>query len=130
MAIRINDGARNQALDSGLATAFDGGTAVLEIRTGAQPAAASDAATGTLIVSITLPADAFAAASSGAIAKAGTWSGTASNAGTAGWFRLRNAGDTIRLDGAVGSDITFDNTSVSNGATVTIATFTITQPAS
>lgn len=130
MAIRINDGARNTALDSGLATAFDGGAAIFEVRTGTQPASAGDAATGTLLVSITLPADAFAAASSGAIAKAGVWSGTAGNSGTAGWFRLRNSGDTIRLDGAVGSDLTFDNSSISSGATITIATFTITQPAS
>jgi hypothetical protein len=128
MATRISTQCRTNLLDTGIDTDFDSG--VLEIRTGTQPAAATDAATGTLLVSISLPADAFGAPASGQMAKSGTWSASASNSGTAGWFRLRNAGDTVRIDGAVGAELTLDNTSISSGGTVTINTCTITMPAS
>ena len=128
MATRISTQARTNLLDTGIDTDFDSG--VLEIRTGTQPAAATDAATGTLLVSITLPADAFGAVSNGAMSRNGTWQGTAVASGTAGYFRLRNSGDTVRIDGAVGAELTLDNTSISNGGTVTINTATITAPAS
>jgi hypothetical protein len=127
MATRLNTQCRTDLLDTGIDTAFDSG--VFEIRTGTQPAAATDAATGTQLVSITLPADAFGAVSSGAMAKAGTWQGTAGASGTAGWCRLRNSGDTVRIDGAVGAELTLDNTSISSGGTVTINTATVTMPA-
>lgn len=129
MANRWNTGVRNSAVDA-IGTALDNG--VLEIRTGTQPASAGDAASGTLLVSITLPADAFAAASSGTAAKSGIWSATASATGTPGWFRLRNSGDTIRVDGAVGSELTLSGLTggdIINGSTVTIDTYSLSIPA-
>ena len=128
MTIRLNDGLKNAILDTGLDAAFNDGT--LEIRSGSQPAAASDAASGTLLASITLPADAFAAAASGAKAKAGTWSGTGAAAGDGGWFRIKNSGDTLRLDGSVtetglGGDLTLDNVSIASGQAVTINSFSV-----
>jgi hypothetical protein len=129
MTIRLNDAAKNAILDSGFDAVFNDGT--LEIRSGPQPAAASDAASGTLLASITLPADAFAAASSGAKAKSGTWSdASADAAGTAGWFRMKNSGDTARLDGSVtatgaGGDLTLDNTSIASAQAVTINSFSV-----
>jgi hypothetical protein len=131
LATRISTATRTALLDTGIDTIWDGGTAVLEIRTGTQPAAATDAASGTLLVSITLPSDAFGAPASGQMAKSGTWQGTAVATGTAGWFRIRDAADTAgRIDGAVGAELTLDNTSISSGGTVTINTATVTMPAS
>jgi hypothetical protein len=129
MTIRLNDATKNAILDSGFDAVFNDGT--LEIRTGTQPAAASDAASGTLLASITLPADAFAAASSGAKAKSGTWSDASANAtGDAGWFRMKNGDDSARLDGSVtatggGGDLTLDNVSIASGQAVTINTFSV-----
>lgn len=116
---------------------------VLELRTGAPPGPnAADA--GTLIASITLPADAFGAPASGVIAKSGTWADASADAtGTVGHFRLKQAGDTggatgttdERIEGTVtgtggGGDMTLDNPAIVAAQSVTINTFTLTQPAS
>jgi hypothetical protein len=132
MAIRLNDGARNACLDGGLINALEGGT--LEIRTGGQPANAGLAATGTLLSSIDLPADAWSAAAAGAAAKTGTWQDTAADAtGLAGWFRIRNDADTVRIDGTVGesaADMIIDDADIVQNGQVTVTAFTITMPAS
>jgi hypothetical protein len=116
---------KNAVLDS-FNTTFDSGT--LEIRTGASPGA-DNAATGTVLASITVPADSFAAASGGSMAKAGTWTdGTADNTGTAGHFRLKNSGDTQRVDGDItitagGGAMTVDSTSFTAGQSFTVTAF-------
>lgn len=129
----------NAVGNAGAGINFDGG--ILEIRSGAAPGPDALAA-GTVLATITLPADAFGAASSGAIAKLGTWEDTAADAaGTAAHFRLRQSGDTNaastadeRIEGTVtatggGGDMELDNTSIASGQTVTISTFTLTMPA-
>ena len=132
MTIRLDDDIRNDLLD-GIDSTFNSG--VLEIRSGTQPATANDAATGTLLASITLPADAFAAAGSGAKALAGTWQDASANAtGTAGWFRLANGADTRRIDGDVtvtsgGGDLELDSVSITIAQVVTVTTFTLNMPA-
>src|SRR6185503_5628773 len=98
MAERISTTARNRQADS-VGDDFNSGT--LKIYTGSQPASGDDAASGTLLVTINLPADAMAAAASGVAAKSGTWSGVAVADGTAGWFRVVNSGATRNYDGAV-----------------------------
>ena len=141
MALRISTGLRNTLLDSGIQSVFNSG--ILDIYSGSQPAAANDVPSGTLLASITLPADAFAAAGSGAVAKSGTWSdSSANNTGTAGWFRLKTSADTgasstteARMDGSItatggGGNMELDSTSITSGQAVTVSTFTITQPAS
>lgn len=140
MALKLSTGLRNSMLDTGLGTVYDGD--VLEIRSGAMPVGADDAVAGTVLASITLPADAFAAAASGEIAKLGTWEDTSADAaGTAGHFLFREAADTgvasttaKRVYGTVtatagGGDITLDNTSIAAGQVVTITAFKFTQPA-
>lgn len=145
MALRLSTGFRNQkqdaAFNAGAGDSFDSG--VLEYRTGTQPTAADDAPTGTLLVSMTLPADAFGASSAGAVAKAGTWNDSSADAtGTAGWFRLRESTDgggssstDRRIDGSItatggGGDLTLDSTSITATQSVTQNSFTVTQPAS
>jgi hypothetical protein len=129
MTIRLNDACANDMLD-GLDATFNSGT--LEIRTGTQPASANDAATGTLLASMTVPADAFSAAAARVKAKAGTWQDLAADAaGDAGWFRLKNSGDTRRIDGSVtatggGGDMELENISLAVGQDVTITSLNLT----
>jgi hypothetical protein len=141
MALTLSNPLRMAALDSGIATQFDT-TGVLEIRSGTRPGAAGTAPAGTLLASITLPADAFAAAASpGTITKNGTWQDTSADAtGTASWFRMKlsaDAGTTNttdkRMDGDItltggGGDMTIDNTSIAAAQSVTVNTFVLTQP--
>lgn len=83
--------------------------------------------------------------SAGVIAKlpTQTWSGVAGAGGVAGWFRfigshsdaggLDSAGTLIRLDGNIatsGANMTMTNTTISNGATQTLNTWSLTVPAS
>jgi hypothetical protein len=101
----------------------------LEIRTGAAPSATTDADSGTLLVTMTLPSDWAAGASGGSKAKSGTWSGTGAASGTPGHFRLKDSGGVVRIQGtsAVGSgELSLDAT-VSLGGTVTVSTFTLTE---
>ncbi len=131
MAVRINDALRDSQVDNAANGAADSG--VIEFRTGAQPASANDVASGTLLATMTLPASAFAASSGGSAAKAGTWQATVIAAGTAGWARMRNTGDTLRMDMSVGiaaEDVVFDVALWEVDGVVTINTATLSQPAS
>jgi hypothetical protein len=143
MAIRLSTNLRNRMLDgwSNSASAygfFD--SAIFEIRSGTIPTDADTLPTGTVLASITLPADAVSAAAAGAIPKLGTWQDTSADAtGTASWFRIKKAGDLgttnttdPRMDGTVGTsgaDLNLDNTSINATQSVTINSFTLTQPA-
>lgn len=126
MAITTNDTLANAMLD-GLDSAFNSGT--LTIRTGSAPGA-GNTATGTVLATITLPADAFAAAASRAKAKSGTWEDTSADAtGTAAHFRL--VGGSNILEGTVtatggGGDMEVDNTSFVSGQAFTITAFSLT----
>lgn len=128
MTLDLNHAMANAILDR-YDTEFPAGS-VLEIRTGAPPGA-ENAATGTLLASITLPATPWAAAASGSKAKNGTWSTTGAAAGVAGHFRLRNAADTRREEGTVtgtggGGDVTVDNVNIAVGQAVIVNTYTHT----
>lgn len=148
--LRLSTQLRNNlAGTTGFSSTFANG--VIEIRSGTQPASADDAATGTLLGTVTLNSGAFtpgvatngltfAAASGGAVSKSGVWSFAGLAVGTAGWFRFKgNATDagalsTVlpRLDGSVavsGADMNLSNISITVSGPVTIDTFTWTQPA-
>ena len=131
MATRFNNAIRSILADAATAE-FAGGK--IDIYTDTQPASANDAATGTLLVTIDLPTPAFDDAVDGVATKAGSWFGVAEATGTAGWFRMRNAGDTLRKDGEVtatagGGEIEIDTTSIVEDGVVVINTATYTQPA-
>ena len=131
MAVRINDALRDSQVDNAAGVVADSG--VIEFRTGTQPTSANDAVSGTLLATMTLPATAFGASSSGSAAKAGTWQATVIAAGTAGYARMRNTGDTIRMDMDVGTgseDVVFDVVIWEVDGVVTIDTATLSQPAS
>lgn len=126
-SVTVNN-ARLDAIESAVGTA-----PILKIFSGAEPAncAAADPA-GTLL-SITLPSDWLAAASSASKAKSGTWSGTASGSGNAASYRIYDSsGTTCHIQGSVtaaggGGDMTLDSTgaAITSGQTVTIATYQI-----
>lgn len=133
MPVQYSVEVRNAMLDAIESTT--GASARLRIYTGAPPANTAAAATGTLLVDMTLPSDWMAAASGGTKALAGSW--TASGAavpgtGTAGYYRIWNSGvtrcdeqGTVTASGG-GGDITLDNTSINAGQNVTITAKTIT----
>jgi hypothetical protein len=126
MAIQFGVDVQNARLDA-IETSLGTG-AKLRIYTGSAPATPATAASGTMLVELTLPSDWMNAASSGTKTKLGTWSGTAAAGGTAGYFRIWNSAVSVcGVQGTVGQgsgDLSLDNTSIANGQTVTINTFT------
>ena len=142
MAVRTSTGFENHSLDASFNGAagdsFDSG--FLDYYTGAQPTLANDAPTGTLVASVPVPADAFGAAATRAVAKAGTWTDTSANAnGVIGWARLRESGDLgttnttdRRVDFACsmsggGGDMILDNTNVAVGQPITVQTLSLSR---
>lgn len=131
MALQLSTAVRNAMLDAIETTT--GVSAVLRIRTGAQPATCATADSGTVLATLTLPSDWMAAASSGSKVKSGTWQDTSADAtGTAAHFRIYDSGGTTcHLQGTVtatggGGDLTVDNTSFASGQSFTINSFTLT----
>lgn len=131
MTIQFSVAVRNARLDA-IETAI-GASAVLKIRTGAQPANCAAADSGTVLATLNLPADYMAAAGSGSKAKAGTWQDAAADAtGTAAHWRLyASDGTTCHAQGTVtatggGGDMEVDNVSFAAGQQFTVTTFTLT----
>lgn len=109
----------------------------VRIYTGSQPTDSDTAETGTLLVTITLQDPAFGAAADatpgGRATMAGTPSGTAVATGTAGYFRVYDSDENHLWDGDAGTsgtDMVLDSASITSGQTVTINSFTHTQPES
>lgn len=107
-----------------------GAAPTLEIRSGAKPANATDADTGTLLASMTLPADWMAAPSAGLATLIGSWVDAAADAaGTAGHFRIKQ-GATVHDQGTVsmpggGGRLILDNTNIAANQQVQITAFSV-----
>lgn len=136
MATRIPTGSRNAAADAVVDRADLGaGAALLRIYSGAQPASANDAASGTLLVEFTMADPSFGAAATGVATAQGTPLEDVGLAdGTAGWFRIVDSDGNTVVDGAVtatggGGEIELDNTSIATDQTVRITALTVTMPA-
>lgn len=152
MALRLSTGAREKLLSTlTIKELLNGG--FMDIFTGSQPATADAVETGTKLVRIsstsgTAASDGlrFGTALGGVIPiTTPAWSGVVGPAGVAGWFRFYGTGGTsgvsgsagtngtaIRVDGNVGvsgADLNLTHTSLSLDSTLTIKTFSITQPA-
>lgn len=131
MALQFSAAVRNAILDVIESTIST--SAVLKIRTGAQPADVATADSGTVLATLTLPSDWMAAASGGTKAKAGTWEDTSADAtGTAAHFRIyASDGTTAHAQGSVtitgdGGDMTVDSTSFTAAQAFTVTGFTLT----
>lgn len=133
MSLQLSTAVRNARLDA-IETAV-GTSPILKIRTGAAPANCATADSGTVVATLTLPADWMAAAASGSKAMSGTWQDSSADAtGTAAHFRIYDStGTTCHLQGSVtatggGGDMTVDNTSFNAGQNFQITAFTLTDP--
>lgn len=131
MTISIATAGRNAMLDA--IETFAGVSAIFEIRSGAAPASANSARTGTVGVTMTLPSDWMAAAASGAKDKLGTWEDLIADASiTAGYFTIyKSDGTTVVMQGTVtatggGGDLTLTTVTIVAGQPVTITAFTLT----
>jgi hypothetical protein len=126
MALQFAAALRNPILD--VIETTIGTAPLLKCYTGTLPGV-GNAATGTLLYSITCPSDWMNAASAGSKTKLGTWNDTSADAsGTPGYFRLNTSADTPQIEGSAGvssGDLSHDAT-VSLGGTVTVSTFTLT----
>ena len=137
MAIRRSIGYRNS---DARWSAFDGGTARINVYTGTQPATAELGASGTLLGTLTPSSDVFGTPANGAAALNSVASdSSADNSGTAGWCRIYRTGDTapgsaaastdLRIDLAIGSDISIDNASIVAGGIIALSGWTMTETA-
>ncbi len=131
MALQLSVTARNARLDA-IETAC-GVSAIMKLRTGAQPATCATADAGTVVATLNLPSDWMAAASSGSKAMTGSWQDTSADAaGTAAHFRIyASDGTTCHVQGTVtitggGGDLTLDNNVLAAAQSVTITGFTLT----
>ena len=131
MTIQLSTAVRNARLDA-IETAV-GISAVLKLRTGAQPANCAAADSGTAIISYTLASDWAAAAASGSKSFSNTpISGAATASGTLGHYRLyASDGTTCHGQGSItatggGGDMTVDNTSVNTGQTINVTSWSLT----
>lgn len=124
---------RNTGLINGIANAFGAlfGSGTLKIYSGGQPATGNDAAAGTLLATINLPASPFGAAAAGVISKSGTWAAVAVADGTAGWARFTSNDTAKSFDCTVaeaGGDLTIDDDAIVTGGNVVVTAFTYTVP--
>lgn len=134
MAVQLSVEQRNARLDVVETTL--GASPTLRIRSGAPPASTSAARTGTVLATITLPADWANAASSGSKTLLGTWADSdgADATGTAGHFEiLTNPGARVDIQGTVtgtggGGDMEVSNTSFAAGQPFSVTAFTLNEP--
>ena len=131
MAIQLSVAVRNARLDA-IETAI-GTSAILRIRSGAQPASCATADAGTVLATVTLPLNWMSAASAGSKALLGSWVDTSADAaGTAGHYRIYDsAGTTCHAQGTVtatagGGDMEVQNTSFAVGQQFTVTSYTLT----
>lgn len=130
MTVQLSVAVRNARIAAIESTA--GTSPLFRIYTGTVPADCATAASGTKLIEATLPSDWMGNPSSGSASKSGTWSVAAVATGTGGYYRIYDStGTTCHEQGTVtatggGGDLTLDNTSINNGQTVTIATYTTT----
>lgn len=115
-------------------TSTVGGSALLRIYSGSQPAT-PETAIGAQVLLATLTCNAtFAPGAAGGVLTLnsitnGTGTAGAGGGTTATWFRLLTSGAVAHIDGTVGtsgSDLNLNNTSIATGQTVSVTSFTIT----
>lgn len=135
MAYRLSTNSRNKATDA-IVDELDAGAGAgtLQIRTGAQPTNVGDAATGTLLGTLTFSDPAFGASATGtATASAITSDTNADASGTAGHARFLDSNAAIHSDADCGQGagtINWDNAVIVAGGTLAISSMTISTPIS
>jgi hypothetical protein len=131
----ITNAARNAAVD-GITGLINAGTppGLLKIYAGTVPTDVNTSlGAATLLGTLTFSTTSFGASSSGtATAATITADSSADATGTATFFRITNAAGTAILQGTVGTsgaDMNLNTTSIVTGATLSVTSMTITEPA-
>ncbi len=111
----------------------------IKIYTGAAPATADAAETGTVLVTVTLPNPMFGAPSAGVATANAIGNASIANTGTAGYGRMLANGDDglsstserriMFAVGTSGSDMNFNTLSLVAGGTLTVTSLSYTHPA-
>lgn len=120
---------RNGILDS-IETTI-GASPLLRILSGTPPADCATVQSGTLLATLTLPADWLNAAAAGVKTLLGSWTVAAAAAGTAGYYRILNSAGTVAHEqGTVtatggGGDMTLDNVVIAAAQVITITAYTL-----
>lgn len=128
MPTRINLPLRNDLL----AVIQESQPVTIRIYTGSQPASADDAATGTLLLTLTAVYLKLNAPANGVLTldgSMGPYQAAATASGTAGWGRLEVG--SYRIDGSVatsGAQFNLSSTSLGSGDPVTLQSCVITMP--
>lgn len=120
-SVAVNN-ARLDAIETTIGTA-----PILKFYTGAMPATPATASSGTLLDSQALPSDWMGAASAAIKSKAGTWTGAFGAAGTVGYWRLYDSGDTTcHMQGLVHPAVVISTSSLTaaNGNVLNFASTT------
>lgn len=105
----------------------------VRVYTGSQPANVATAASGTLLVEVTLPNPAFGDASNGVATANAISNATVTSTGAPGWFRVLTSADVAVWDGSVGTvsgsfDMVIGAATLTSGGELEIDSFTYTQP--
>lgn len=126
MTVQHSVAVRNAALDA--REVAIGVSAVLKIREGAQPADCAAADSGTVLATLSLPADWMNAASGGTKTLKGTWEDLSADAtGTAAHWRLyASDGTTCGMQGDVTDTLGSGSLKVSSTAFTAGGTFSVT----
>lgn len=131
MAFQLSTAVRNATLAAIETTV--GTTPILTISTSNPPTDCATANTGTVLASMTLPADFMQNPAGGVVQLSGTWQDLSADAsGTAGHFRVFDStGTTCHMQGTItatsgGGDMELDNTNIAIGQQIQITAFTIT----
>lgn len=123
------------AVRNAQADAFEtvvGTSPVMKIFDGTMPANCAAADAGTVLATLTLPADWLSAASNGSKSKSGTWEDASADAtGVCKYFRLYS-GATCHQQGTItaiglGGDMEVNNLSLAAGQTFTVVSYTISR---
>lgn len=136
MAIRLPSASRDAACDAVTGRADLGAAAgKMRVYTGAQPASANDAASGTLLVDVPLPDPSFVSGGVGVNTLNDPGSVNATAAGVAGWARILDSDNNTVMDMSVGmtgsgADLIVTNTNLAVGQAFDILSGgTVTMPA-
>lgn len=128
MSLQFSVAVRDARLDAIENTV--GASPTLKIWTGVPPANCATADSGTLLDTMTLPADSMANAASGSKALSGSWTSTAAAAGTAGYFRIYDGAGVCHIQGTItassgGGDMIASSVTLALGDTETVTQFTL-----
>jgi hypothetical protein len=130
MAIQMSIAVRNARLDQVEAIVGTAAKLLIYDLAGAAPADCAASIVATTLATLNLPIDWMNPAAGGIKTLLGSWSTTATGAGTADFFRLMaNDGVTCGVQGTVGlvgTDMILDNTNVAVGQTINVITFALT----